>query len=35
MAREQLAPRFRRITDQDLTTPTAVIQAVPAAARAR
>ena len=29
IAREQLAPRFRHLTDQDLTTPTAVIQAVP------
>lgn len=29
IAREQLAPRFRTLTDQDLTTPTAVIQAVP------
>jgi hypothetical protein len=29
IARDQLAPRFRHLTDQDLTTPTAVIQAVP------
>jgi hypothetical protein len=27
--RDRLAPRFRHLTDQDLTTPTAVIQAVP------
>jgi hypothetical protein len=33
-ARDQLAPRFRHLTDQDLTTPTAVIQAVPRAAGA-
>ena len=29
IAREQLAARFRHLTDQDLTTPTAVIQAKP------
>lgn len=28
IAREQLAPRFRGLTDQDLTTPTALIQAI-------
>jgi len=26
--REQLAPRFRDLTEEDLTTPTAVIQAI-------
>ena len=36
IAREKLAPRFRQhLTDQDLTTPTAVIQAVPAPATHR
>ena len=34
IARDRLAPRFRQLTDQDLTTPTAVIQAVPAQAAA-
>jgi len=34
IARERLAPRFRHLTDQDLTTPTAVIQAVPCPAAA-
>ena len=29
IAREKLASRFRHLTDQDLSTPTAVIQAVP------
>lgn len=29
IARAQLAPRFHHLTDQDLSTPTAVIQAVP------
>jgi hypothetical protein len=29
ISREQLAPRFRELTDDDLTTPTVVIQAVP------
>jgi hypothetical protein len=36
IARARLAPRFRdHLTDQDLTTPTAVIQAVPAPAAPR
>jgi hypothetical protein len=29
VSRDRLAPRFRHVTDQDMTTPTAVIQAVP------
>jgi hypothetical protein len=28
-SREQLAPRFRNLTDEDLTTPTVVIQSIP------
>jgi hypothetical protein len=36
IAREKLAPRFRQqLTDQDLTTPTALIQAVPTPAALR